>query len=69
MTYHDAGTEDIPDALWLEDGGMVHVSLSRHEAQAFLAAHRSNVESPPGLLAADMAVRDAIRQTWPELDH
>jgi predicted DNA-binding transcriptional regulator YafY len=67
--WHDAETEDIPDALWpTDEGATVHVSLSRREAEAFLLAIRNTRESSTALLTADSEIRHAIRSAFPELD-
>jgi hypothetical protein len=67
--WHDAETEDIPDALWpTDEGATVHVSLSRREAVAFLGAVRNRDAPPTALLTADAEIRHAIRGAFPELD-
>lgn len=68
--WHDAETEDIPDALWSpdDDSATIHVTLSRREAQALLSAMRDNLVTPTALLTADVEIRYAIRGAFPELD-
>jgi hypothetical protein len=67
--WHDAETDEIPDALWpTDEGATVHVSLSRREAEAFLLAARVHQESSTALLTADAEIRHAIKQAFPELD-